>query len=96
MKIGNRIVYDQDGEIVFQTGEMQGDVLPHKELTSLNFIDIGFGEVDYTAFNVIGVNPESKEVILEATNAPLTPEQQIKELEDALLLAADAESGGIL
>ena len=40
MQIGNRIIYDQDGQIIYQIGEMQGDVLPRKDITELNYIDL--------------------------------------------------------
>lgn len=96
MEVENRVFFDQDGDIVFQTGEMEGDVLPRKELTEVHYIDIPFGTIDYMSQKLIGVNPVTKEPIFETIEQVMTPEQQIKELEDALLLAADAETGGIL
>lgn len=97
MLVGNRIFFDQDGEIVFQTGEMQGDVLPRKEITSLDYIDLEYGEIDYTKYRIVGVNVETRQPILEEIEVPKTPEQErIEELEDQLLLLADQLEGGIL
>lgn len=97
MQLGNRIIFDQSGEIVFQTGEMEGDVLPRKNITSLDYIDLDFGAVDLTKKRIVSIDPVSKKPVLEDIQVELTPEQQrIKELEDQLLLMADAETGGIL
>lgn len=97
MQIGERIIYDQDGEIIFQTGEMQGDVLPRKEITKLNAVDLEYGAVDLTKYRIVRVDPTTKQPVLEEIPIAITPEQQrIQELEDQLLLMADAETGGIL
>lgn len=97
MDVGNRIIYDQDGEIVFQTGEMTGDVLPRKEITELHLIDMEYGAVNFQTHRIIGIDLETKQPILEEIPIELTPEQQrIQELEDQLLLMADANTGGIL
>ncbi|OAO79813.1 hypothetical protein [Anoxybacillus flavithermus] len=87
MKIGNRIIFDQDGEIVYQTGEMQGGVLPRKEITELHHIDIDFGAIDYTKYRIVKIDIATKQPILEEIPRQLTPEQQrIQELENQLLL----------
>ncbi|OAB26384.1 hypothetical protein PMSD_25880 [Paenibacillus macquariensis subsp. defensor] len=97
MQVGNRIIFDNDGEIVYQTGEMQGDVLQRKEITELNFIDLKYGAINVQTHRIIGVDTITKQPILEEIPQILTPEQQqIKDLEDALLLATDNELGGIL
>lgn len=97
MKIGNRIIFDQDGEIIYQTGEMQGDVLPRKEITNLGYIDLNYGEIDYTKYRIIGVDVATKQPILEEIEVPKTPEQErIEKLENQLLLLADQLEGGIL
>ncbi|AHD04305.1 hypothetical protein ABNB59_16075 [Paenibacillus larvae] len=95
MQVGNRVLYDQDGEIIFQSGEMQGDVLPRKNITKLDVVDFDFGSIDYTKYRIVRMDTETKKPILE--EIPQTPEkQQVKEVEDALLLASDKEAGGIL
>lgn len=96
MNIGERIFYDQDGEVLARMGEMQGDVLPRKEITSIHFVDLEYGEVNTLNHNIIGIDVDTKKPILELIPREQTPEERIKELEDALLLAADAEMGGIL
>lgn len=97
MQLGNRIVFDQDGEIILQTGEMQGDVLPRKEITELHIIDLEYGAIDFNTHRIVSIDPVTKQPVLEAIEVPLTPEQQrIKELEDQLLLLSDEATGGIL
>lgn len=97
MQVGNRIIFDQEGEIVYQTGEMQGDVLPRKEITILSFVDLEYGAINLNTHRIIGIDVLTKQPILEEIPQILTPEQQqIKDLEDALLLATDNELGGIL
>lgn len=97
MQIGNRIIYDQDGEILLQTGEMQGEVLPRKEITELHFIDLDYGAINFQTHRLVAIDPKTKQPILEEMSIQLTPEEQkIKELEDQLLLMADANTGGIL
>lgn len=97
MQLSNRIFYSQDGEVLFQTGELQGDVLPRKEITSLHYVDLEYGEIDFTTHRIVSINPVTKRPILEELPKLESPEQQrIKELEDALLLSADNEIGGIL
>ena len=97
MNIGDRIFYDQDGQVIARMGEMQGDVLPRKEVTNIHFVDLEFGTINTQTHKIVGIDVETKKPILEEVPQILTPDQQrIKELEDALLLAADAEMGGIL
>lgn len=97
LQVGNRIIYDQDGEILFQTGEMQGDVLPRKEITELNFVDLEFGAIDFKTHRIVKIDPNTSKPILETIEHVLTPDQQrMKDLEDQVLLLADASTGGIL
>ena len=46
MNRANRIIYDQTGKILFQTGEATGDVLEHDTITELHYIDVGYGNID--------------------------------------------------
>ncbi|WP_405117850.1 hypothetical protein MHB43_20240 [Paenibacillus sp. FSL H8-0317] len=97
MQLGNRIIYNQDGYIVHQTGEVQGDVLPRAEITSLDFVDLDYGVIDFNKQRIVKIDPDTKQPILEDIDLALTPEEQrIKDLEDQLLLLADASTGGIL
>lgn len=96
MKIGNRIIFDQNGEMIIQLGEVQGDVLPRKEITNLDYIDLEYGEVDYFNFRIVGVDIETKKPILKEIEREKTQEEIIEELENQLLLNEDEKVGGIL
>lgn len=97
MQVGIRIISDQDGEIISILGEMQGDVLPRKEITSVHHVDLLYGEVDLMTHNIIGVDLDALKPILEEIPSVETEEQKrIRELEDELLLQAENEVGGIL
>ncbi|HBF0287458.1 hypothetical protein [Clostridioides difficile] len=93
----NRIIYDQTGKILLQTGEATGDVLEHDEITELHCIDIPYGSVDYNKNRIIGINIGTKQPILEEIPVYLTEEQKrIQELENQLLLNENEKVGGIL
>ena len=95
--IGPRVICDQDGEIIYIIHEMAGDVLPHKEITSLHHLDLEYGAIDFSKHQIVGVDIETMKPILEEIPVPENEEQRkIRELEDALLLQADNDIGGIL
>ncbi|WP_405155623.1 hypothetical protein [Paenibacillus sp. FSL K6-0108] len=97
MNIGTRIIYDQDGEIIYRAGEIQGDVLPRKEITELHYIDLEYGAIDYHTHRIVSIDPATKQPVLEELPIVETPEQQkIKELEEQILLLANENTGGIL
>lgn len=97
LKVGQRIICDQDGEIITILSEMEGHVLPRKEITSLHSIDLEFGSADIRKFNITGVDMKTMQPILEQFPINETEEQKrIRELEDALLLQAETDLGGIL
>ncbi|EJA6785322.1 TPA: hypothetical protein KRE94_003596 [Clostridioides difficile] len=97
MNRANRIICDQTGKILLQTGEATGDVLPHDEITELHCIDVLYGSIDYTRNRVIGINIETKEPILEEIPVYLTEEEKrIQELENQLLLNENEKVGGLL
>ncbi|HBG8444855.1 TPA: hypothetical protein KRH06_003793, partial [Clostridioides difficile] len=86
MNRANRIICDQTGKILLQTGEATGDILEHDEITELHFVDIPYGSVDYTKSRIVGINIETKEPILEEMPVYLTEEEKrIQELENQLL-----------
>ncbi|MBG9585559.1 hypothetical protein [Cytobacillus firmus] len=89
MNRGNRIYFDQDGDIILQTGEMTGDVIPHKSITKVDFLDLEYGEIDLSKHKIVKIDVSTKKPFLENIVVPLTPEQQrIIELENELLLAS--------
>ncbi|MDO0131855.1 hypothetical protein KLN18_12260 [Clostridioides difficile] len=97
MDRGNRVIYNQDGKIIFQTGEATGDVLEHDEITELHCIDVEYGSIDYTKNRIIGINIETKQPILEEIPVYLTEEEKrIQELENQILLNENEKVGGIL
>ncbi|WP_077737525.1 hypothetical protein, partial [Clostridioides difficile] len=86
MNRANRIIYDQTGKMLLQTGEATGDVLEYDTITELHCIDIPYGSIDYTKNRIIGINIETKEPILEEIPTFISDEEKrIQELENQLL-----------
>ncbi|HBG3858539.1 TPA: hypothetical protein KQF48_001698 [Clostridioides difficile] len=97
MNRANRIICDQTGKILLQTGEATGDILEHDKITELHFVDIPYGSVDYTKSRIVGINIETKEPILEEIPIFVSEEEKrIQELENQLLLNENEKVGGIL
>lgn len=86
MNLGNRIYYNQTGKMIWMTGEMQGDVLPHLEGEVVQYLDLDFG--DETLKNAEEWHIENGQVIVtKYREVQKTPEQiRIEELENQLLL----------
>ncbi|EGT4924993.1 hypothetical protein [Clostridioides difficile] len=97
MNRANRIIYDQTGKILLQTGEATGDILQHDTITELHCIDVEYGSIDYTKNRIIGINIETKEPILEEIPIFVTEEEKrIQELENQLLIVENEKVGGLL
>ncbi|EGT3824624.1 TPA: hypothetical protein KPB81_003681 [Clostridioides difficile] len=97
MNRANRIIYDQTGKILLQTGEATGDILEHDIITQLHCVDVPYGSIDYTRNRIIGINIETKEPILEEIPTFISDEEKrIQELENQLLIAENEKVGGIL
>ncbi|MCO8718549.1 hypothetical protein KLO74_18560 [Clostridioides difficile] len=97
MNRANRIIYDQTGKILLQTGEATGDILEHDTITELHYIDVEYGSIDYTRNRIIGINIETKEPILEEIPVFISEEEKrIQELENQILLNENKKVGGIL
>ncbi|HBG3391887.1 Uncharacterised protein [Clostridioides difficile] len=97
MNRANRIICDQTGKILLQTGEATGDVLEHDIITELHYIDVEYGSIDYTRNRIIGINTETKQPILEEIPIFISEEEKrIRELENQLLIAENEKVGGIL
>ena len=88
MKIGNRIIFNEKGNILLQMGEMQGDVLDREPIEKIDYIDLEFGSIDYTTHYIESIDVENKKpVIKEYPKQELTGEQMyIKELEEKLAI----------
>ena len=87
-QIGNRIIFDEKGNILLQMGEMQGDVLDREPIEKIDYIDLEYGSIDYSTHYIESINVETKEpIIKEYPKAELTDEQiYIKELEEKLAI----------
>ena len=88
MKVGNRIIFDEKGNILFQMGEMEGYVEPRNKIEKLDYIDLEFGSIDYTTHYIESINVETKEpIVKEYPKQELTDEQlYIQELEAKLAM----------
>lgn len=95
---GWRFVYDQDGIIVYSEGQAEGDLRPRKEWHHLGFAEFEYGELNLEKYDISHFDIETgKPILVERPALPETDEQRrIRELEDALLLQAENEIGGIL
>ncbi|HBF2173483.1 TPA: hypothetical protein ACH1WS_003793 [Clostridioides difficile] len=97
MNRANRIIYDQTGKILLQTGESVGDVLEHDTITELHCLDVEFGSIDYSKQYIESINPITKELILKDIPIYLSEEEKrIQELENQLLIAENEKVGGLL
>ncbi|MCC0783368.1 hypothetical protein IR152_09780 [Clostridioides sp. ES-S-0108-01] len=76
MNRGNRVIYDQAGDIWLQTGEATGDIREWSEITELNFLDIEYGSIDYSKQYIESINPVTKEPVLKDIPIVLTDEQK--------------------
>lgn len=71
MQRGNLIVYDTTGRIFSQTGEADGEVLPHVYPVGIPWIEIPYGEIDYTKNYVSSID------VSVDPNLPIIEEIQI-------------------
>lgn len=97
MAVGTRIIFEANvGNIIEVYGDMEGGVTDRPQWGRLDYIDVDFGKINLTTHRVIGINVETRQPILEPIDKETEEQKLIRELEDELLLAADAEMGGIL
>lgn len=98
MKRGSLIIYDNEGTIFLNTGDAEGNILPHTLPVGLPYIITKYGELDGKVVKGVGV--ESKELILEDIIKEESAEEKLlrekQELENQLLLAENKNLGGIL
>ncbi|HFL3545858.1 TPA: hypothetical protein ACG3P2_003724 [Clostridioides difficile] len=97
MNRANRIIYDQTGKILLQTGEATGDILEHDTITELHYIDVEYGNIDYSKQYIESINPITKEPILKDIPIYLSEEEKrIQELENQILLNENEKVGELL
>ena len=88
-------MHDEDGEIIAVLNQFESDsVSGRKSITSIGYVDVPFGFTDNKILK--GFDTVKKELIYEEINTETEEQRRIRELEDALLLQADLENGGIL
>ena len=85
MQIGNRIIFDEKGNILLQMGEMEGDVEPRGQI---DYIDLEYGSIDYSTHYIESIDVVTKKpIVKEYPKQELTHEQMyIKELEEKLAI----------
>lgn len=85
MQIGNRIIFDEKGNILLQMGEMEGDVEPRGQI---DYIDLEYGSINYTTHYIESIDVVTKKpIVKEYPKAKLTDEQlYIQELEAKLAM----------
>ena len=85
MQIGNRIIFDEKGNILLQMGEMEGDVEPRGQI---DYIDLEYGSIDYSTHYIESIDVVTKKpIVKEYPKQELTDEQMyIKELEEKLAI----------
>lgn len=86
IEIGNRIIFDQDGDVIVQLGEMRGDVHPRKRDVTLDYIDIEYGQIDYDKYEIVAIDVTTKQPVLRELDVELTPEEIIEDLQEQLKL----------
>lgn len=94
MQVGNRVYYNQHGNILFMGGEMDNGVARPKD-EEVYWVDLSYG-FDFKRQLILSIDVETKEPVIEVLNYETPEQRQIRELEDQLLLQAENEVGGIL
>ncbi|UWD47714.1 hypothetical protein NYR90_14325 [Clostridioides difficile] len=96
MEIGRRIIFDQDGEIIAIYGEMEGDVIPRKAISKIDYIDIPYKSIADNYY-IEKIDTVNNVPIIKELKRELTEEQKrIQELENQILLNENEKVGGIL
>lgn len=81
MQRGSLIIYDDNGKIWYNSGDAEGDVLPHEYPAGLPYIETEFGQLD--GKRVVSVNVVRQ--ILNTEDIPSEPTYE--ELQQQLLIA---------
>lgn len=74
MKRGNRIYYNQEGQILFQTYDIDGDVLPHLENEVIQYIDLPYG--DKTLENALEYHIENNKLVISKYREHIETEEE--------------------
>lgn len=100
MQRGSLIIYDNEGKIFMNTGDAEGDVLPHILPIGLPYILTEFGELKNKIVKGVDISVTPHKLILEYIPILETEEERLQrekqELENQLLLIENENVGGIL
>lgn len=95
MQRGNLIVYDLSGKIWSQTGEAEGDLLPHVYPVGVPYIELPFGAMKNKIALRVEVNdPTGHYVVFEEIPVPPSTEELIQQALDAY--TQELIDGGLL
>lgn len=83
MNRGSLIFYNENGEVLFVTGEVEGNVSPNILPKSLYCVEINFGELK--GKNLLCVDIETNKIITENIIKAQTEAERIAELENIIL-----------
>lgn len=79
MKRGSLIIYDNSGKVWINTGDAEGDILPHSVPNGLPYIITQYGELDGKILK--GIDVKTKKPIVEPIKKVETKEEKLnKEL----------------
>ena len=81
MQRGSLIIYDNNGKIWYNSGDAEGDILPHEYPAGLPYIETAFGELRNK--RVLSVDVKTQTLITE--DMPVQP--TYAELQQQLLIA---------
>ena len=90
MQYGNLIVYDNDGVIWYQSGEMEGDLAPRTYPGGLNYIELPFGAMAGKRVVSVDVSGETHVPVFEDIPVTETTDQKITALQNQLSLVQSA------
>lgn len=100
MQRGSLIIYDNEGKIFLNTGDAEGDILPHTLPVGLPYILTEFGELKNKRVLNVDVSVTPHKLVTEDIPVVETETEKLlrekTELENQLLLQADSNIGGIL
>lgn len=85
---GNLVIYDRSGKIWYQSGEAQGDVLPHTYPDGLPYLELEYGEMEGKRLVRIDLSSEMPKPVFEI----LLVHPTYEELQDMIEMMA----GGII
>ena len=94
MQLGNLVIYDNNGKIWYQSGEMEGDVLPITPPVGLPWIEIPFGTMATHKLSHVDVDTGEPvlipyEIKVSAEAELITLKAQIEELKQGKISVQD-------